>query len=69
MLLRGGLKMEKRKTRGVGIRSKILFPTSLVIILMCAVMGINSYRHIKEGLVVMGVEGGTDGGCNIRKSY
>ena len=48
--------MEKRKTRGIGIRAKILFPTTIVIVLLCTVMGINSYRRTKEGLVAMGVE-------------
>lgn len=48
--------MEKRKTRGLGIRTKILFPTSVVIILLCVVMGMNSYLRTKEGLVAMGVE-------------
>ena len=48
--------MKKRKTRGIGIRAKILFPTSVVIALLCTVMGINSYRRTKEGLVAMGVE-------------
>jgi len=48
--------MKKRKPRGIGIRTKILFPTSITIILLCTIMGINSYRRIKEGLVAMGVE-------------
>ena len=48
--------MTKRKTRGIGIRTKILFPTSVAIILLCAVMGINSYLRTKEGLIEMGVE-------------
>ena len=48
--------MTKRKTRGIGIRTKILFPTSMAIILLCAVMGINSYVRTKEGLIEMGVE-------------
>lgn len=48
--------MTKRKTRGIGIRAKILFPTSMAIILLCAVMGFNSYQRTKEGLVEMGVE-------------
>lgn len=48
--------MGKRKTRGIGIRTKILLPVSAVIILLCAVMGVNSYQRIKEGLVEMGVE-------------
>ncbi len=46
----------KRKTRGIGIRAKIVFPTSIVIFLLCAVMGFNSYQRTKEGLIDMGVE-------------
>lgn len=48
--------MNKRKTRGIGIRTKILFPTSMVIILLCVIMGMNSYLRTKEGLIAMGVE-------------
>lgn len=48
--------MNKRKTRGVGIRIKILFPTSVAIAFLCAVMGFNSYQRTKEGLIAMGVE-------------
>lgn len=48
--------MERGKIRGISIRAKILFPTSVVIILLCVVMGTNSYRRTKEGLVAMGVE-------------
>ena len=31
-------------------------PASLIIVVLCAVMGLNSYLHIKDGLVDMGVE-------------
>ncbi|MDE6607063.1 MAG: methyl-accepting chemotaxis protein [Lachnospiraceae bacterium] len=48
--------MKKRKTRGIGIRTKILLPASAVIILLCIVMGVNSYQRTKEGLIEMGVE-------------
>lgn len=48
--------MKKRKTRGIGIRTKILFPTSIAIILLCVIMGLNSYQRTKEGLIEMGVE-------------
>lgn len=48
--------MKKRKTRGIGIRAKILIPASAVIVLLCAVMGVNSYQRTKEGLIAMGVE-------------
>lgn len=48
--------MERAKTRGISIRAKILFPTSIVIILLCVVIGTNSYQRTKEGLIAMGVE-------------
>ena len=48
--------MEKRKARGIGIRTKILLPATVVIILLCVVMGMNSYQRTKEGFVEMGVE-------------
>ncbi|MDE7250110.1 MAG: methyl-accepting chemotaxis protein, partial [Lachnospiraceae bacterium] len=48
--------MKNRKTRGIGIRAKILFPTSVMIILLCVIMGLNSYLRTKEGLIAMGVE-------------
>ena len=48
--------MKRSKPRGLGIRTKILFPTSVAIVLLCVVMGMNSYLRIKEGLVAMGVE-------------
>ncbi len=48
--------MEKRKTRGLGIRAKILIPASVVILFMCVIMGTNSYLRTKEGLIAMGVE-------------
>ena len=48
--------MKKMKTRGIGIRFKILIPTSIAIALLCAIMGINSYLRTKEGLIEMGVE-------------
>lgn len=48
--------MKNRKTRGFGIRIKILFPASMVIVILCAVMGINSYQCIKEDLIAVGVE-------------
>lgn len=48
--------MKNKKTRGIGIRAKILFPTSVMIILLCVIMGLNSYLRTKEGLIAMGVE-------------
>lgn len=48
--------MGKQKTRGLSIRVKILVPTSILIMVFCAAMGIASYMRIKDGLVSMGVE-------------
>lgn len=48
--------MKKRKTRGMGIRMKIVLPSSVLIVALCIVMAVNSYSHTKNGLVAMGVE-------------
>lgn len=48
--------MGKRKTRGIGIRTKILFPTTAAIILLCLIMGSNSYLRTRNSLIAMGVE-------------
>ena len=46
----------KQKTRKMSIRVKILLPASILILLLCLVMGMNSYRSINKGMVEMGVE-------------
>lgn len=46
----------REKTRGLSIRSKILFPTSILIIALCVIMGVSSYMRTKDGLVEMGIE-------------
>lgn len=48
--------MNRKKTRGLSIRTKILVPTSVLIVLLCVVMGVSSYARTREGLVAMGVE-------------
>ena len=48
--------MKKRKTRRMSVRVKVLLPASLLIIMLCAVMGTCSYLRIKSSLVAMGVE-------------
>lgn len=40
----------------MSIRTKILFPTSILIILLCVIMGVSSYMRTRDGLVAMGVE-------------
>lgn len=47
---------EKNKTRKMGIRNKIVLPITVLIILLCLVMGINSYKRTESGLIEMGVE-------------
>lgn len=44
------------RTRGLTIRAKILIPSILIIIFICALMGYNSYTRFKETMVKMGVE-------------
>lgn len=48
--------MKRHKTRGLTIRMKIVIPASVLIILLCTIMGMNSYRRTKDGLIAMGVE-------------
>lgn len=46
----------RRRTRRMSIRVKILFPATLLIILLCVIMGVSSYIRLKDGLIAMGVE-------------
>lgn len=46
----------KQKTRRLSIKMKILLPTSVLILAICIIMGVSSYRSIHEGMVAMGVE-------------
>lgn len=48
--------MGKHKTRGISIRMKIVIPASVLIVILCIIMGVNSYNRTKDGLVEMGVE-------------
>lgn len=48
--------MTKSKTRGLGIRFKIVLPTSVLIVILCIIMGVNSYKRTESGLVALGVE-------------
>lgn len=40
----------------MGIRNKIVLPITALIIILCLVMGINSYKRTESGLIEMGVE-------------
>ena len=46
----------KTKVRKLSIRWKILIPSTILIIVMCAVIGVNSYIRIKTGMIQLGVE-------------
>lgn len=46
----------KEKTRKASIRAKILFPASILVLLVCVALGVSSYRSINAGMVEMGVE-------------
>ena len=46
----------KTKVRRLSIRWKILIPSTILIIVMCAVIGLNSYNRIKTGMIQLGVE-------------
>lgn len=48
--------MKNKRTRRLSIRTKILVPTSILIVLLCIVMGVSSYMRTRDGLVAMGVE-------------
>lgn len=46
----------KEKTRKLSINAKILLPAGTLIILICIILGLSSYKGINEGMVAMGVE-------------
>ncbi|MDE7231822.1 MAG: HAMP domain-containing protein [Lachnospiraceae bacterium] len=46
----------KIKVRRFSIRWKILIPSTVLIVVMCAVIGLNSYNRIKTGMIQLGVE-------------
>ena len=46
----------KIRTRGLTIRAKILIPSIIIVVLVCGLMGYNSYTRFEESLVRMGVE-------------
>ena len=44
------------KTRKLSIQVKIQLPVILLIIVLCGIMGMNSYRQLNDGMVFMGTE-------------
>lgn len=51
-----GEKYMKEKTRRLSIRTKIMLPAALLILLICVAMGISAYISIHKGMTAMGVE-------------
>ena len=49
-------KKKKIKTRGLNIQAKIMIPAVIVVVLLAALMGVNSYLRLKDSLSSMGVE-------------
>ncbi|MBD5520617.1 MAG: methyl-accepting chemotaxis protein [Lachnospiraceae bacterium] len=46
----------KQKTRKLSIKLKILIPVSILILVICVVMGVSAYNKIHTGMVSVGVE-------------
>lgn len=49
-------KKERQKTRKFSIRTKIIVPVGLLIVLVCVLLGHTAYTTIQSGMVQMGVE-------------
>ena len=49
-------KKKKIKTRGLNIQAKIMIPAVIVVVLLAALIGMNSYLQLKDSLSSMGVE-------------
>ncbi|MCH5248754.1 MAG: methyl-accepting chemotaxis protein [Lachnospiraceae bacterium] len=46
----------KQKTRAFSIKVKIIVPVSILILLVCIVMGVSAYKRINDGMVSVGIE-------------
>ena len=46
----------KQKVRKFSIRMKVLLPASILVVIICLILGISSYQEINNGMVSMGVE-------------
>ena len=50
------MKKGKIRTRRLTIRAKILIPSIIIVVLVCGLMGYNSYSRFEKSMVRMGVE-------------
>lgn len=48
--------MGKQRVRFIGLRLKLLLPVSVMIILICLIMGFNGYRQVYNGMLEAGIE-------------
>lgn len=46
----------KEKTRRLSIRYKILVPASILILIVCTIMGVSAYRRLQDGIITLGME-------------
>lgn len=46
----------KNKVRKLSIRYQILIPAGILLLFMCALLGLNSFWRIRDGMVAMGVQ-------------
>ena len=46
----------KEKTRKLSIRAKILFPTAVLVLIVCLAMGISWHININKGMIALGAE-------------
>ncbi len=48
--------MKKIKTRNMNIQTKLLFSVSIVIVVICGLMGVDSYSRFQDNMLKMGIE-------------
>lgn len=46
----------KEKVRKWSIRYKVLIPSSILVFIMCVIMGLNAYYRVETGMIALGVE-------------
>ena len=46
----------KEKVRKWSIRYKVLIPSSILVFIMCVIMGLNAYYRVEMGMIALGVE-------------
>lgn len=51
-----GIVQHEKKVRKLSIRYKILIPASVLILIVCIIMGLNAYSRIKTRMIELGVE-------------